>query len=41
MSYLSDFKTIENWYNNTAPVISRYHTKADDIRPISDRRRKH
>lgn len=41
MSYLSDFKTIENWYNRTPPVISRRHTEADDIRPISDRRRKH
>lgn len=41
MSYLSDFKAIENWYNRTPPVISRWHTEADDIRPISDRRRKH
>lgn len=41
MSYLSDFKSIENWYNRTPPVVSHLHPKEQDIRPISDRRRKH
>ena len=41
MAYLSTFEQVENWYNRTQPVVSNLHTKADDIRPLGNRSRKH
>lgn len=41
MGYLSTFEQVENWYNRTQPVVSNLHTKADDIRPLGKRSRKH
>ena len=38
---LDTFNAVETHYNNTKPVVSKYHTKEDDIRPIGRRDRKH
>lgn len=38
---LDTFSAVEKHYNNTKPVVSKYHTKEDDIRPIGRRDRKH
>ena len=38
---LDTFKSVETHYNNTKPVVSKYHTKEDDIRPLGRRNRKH
>jgi len=38
MSYCSIFADVERLYNNIKPVISVYHDKASDIRPIENRR---
>lgn len=40
MSYCSTFADVERLYNNIKPVISVYHDKASDIRPIENRRYK-
>ena len=34
------FKDVERHYNNIKPVVSKYHKKEDDIRPINRRDRK-
>lgn len=36
----NSFAEVEKMYNDTKPVVSKNHTKAEDIRPIGDRRRK-
>ena len=38
---LDTFNAVETHYNNTKPVVSKYHTKEDDIRPLGRRNRKH
>ena len=38
---LDTFSAVEKHYNNTKPVVSKYHTKEDDIRPLGRRTRKH
>ena len=38
---LDTFNAVETHYNNTKPVVSKYHTKEDDIRPLGRRTRKH
>ena len=38
---LDTFDKVVSEYNNTKPIISRYHTIKDDIRPIRDRNRKY
>ena len=37
---LRNFSDICERYTNTKPIRSTYHSKADDIRPIADRKRK-
>jgi hypothetical protein len=39
-NHLSTFDNVESWYERTKPVVSKTHTKEDDIRPLGDRRRK-
>ena len=34
------FDEVEAWYNNIKPLVSKLHTREDDIRPIGDRARK-
>lgn len=34
------FSDVERLYESTKPVVSKNHSKADDVRPIGDRRRK-
>jgi len=34
------FDEVEAWYNNIKPLVSKLHTREDDIRPIGDRNRK-
>jgi len=38
---LDTFNAVETHYNNTKPLVSKYHTKEDDIRPLGRRDRKH
>ena len=38
---LDTFSAVETHYNNTKPVVSKHHTKEDDIRPLGRRTRKH
>ena len=38
---LDTFNAVETHYNNTKPVVSKRHTKEDDIRPLGRRTRKH
>ena len=38
--YLNSFDAVKEQYRSTKPVVSKYHTKEDDIRPIGDRKRK-
>ena len=38
---LDTFSAVEKHYNNTKPVVSKRHTKEDDIRPLGRRTRKH
>ena len=37
---LNTFKEVEFDYNSTKPVVSKYHTKEQDIRPLGNRRKK-
>jgi len=37
---LNTFKEVEFDYNYTKPVVSKYHTKEQDIRPLGNRRKK-
>jgi len=39
-SSFSSFDEVEAWYNNIKPLVSKLHTREDDIRPIGDRARK-
>ena len=39
-SHLSTFDNVKSRYERTKPVVSKTHTKEDDIRPLGDRRRK-
>ena len=34
------FDDVVSWYERTKPVISQYHTKEADVRPVANRRRK-
>lgn len=34
------FNDVASWYERTKPMVSKFHTKRDDIRPIGDRARK-
>jgi len=36
----SSFKEVVNHYESIKPLVSQYHTREDDIRPIGDRNRK-
>jgi hypothetical protein len=38
--HLSTFDNVKSWYERTKPVVSKTHTKEDDIRPLGDRRHK-
>ena len=38
---LDTFERVVSNYNNTKPIVSKYHTTEDDIRPIGDRGRKY
>ena len=38
--HLSTFDDVRNWYERTKPVVSKMHTREDDIRPIGRRSRK-
>ena len=37
---LDTFKEVEFDYNSTKPVVSKYHTKEQDVRPLGNRRKK-
>jgi hypothetical protein len=37
---LSTFSDVERHYNNTDVLVSKYHSRAEDVRPIDNRRRK-
>lgn len=37
---LNTFKEVEFDYNSTKPVVSKYHTKEQDVRPLGNRRKK-
>ena len=37
----SSFREVVNHYNSIKPLVSKLHTREDDIRPIGDRARKH
>jgi len=37
----SSFKEVVNHYESIKPLVSQYHTREDDIRPIGDRARKY
>lgn len=39
--FFSSFDDVADWYARTKPVLGIYHTEADDVRPIGNRRRKH
>jgi hypothetical protein len=36
----SSFREVVNHYNSIKPLVSKHHTREDDIRPIGDRNRK-
>jgi len=38
--HLSTFDDVRNWYEKTKPLVSKTHTREDDIRPIGNRSRK-
>ena len=38
---LNTFNDVEKRYSEIKPLVSRYHTLEDDVRPIADRRHKH
>ena len=38
---IEDFAQMAEWYNTTKPVISKNHTREDNIRPVGRRSRKH
>lgn len=38
--YIKRFESAERAYKDIKPVISKYHTAEDDIRPLGDRRKK-
>ena len=37
----SSFHEVAKHYNSIKPLVSKLHTREDDIRPIGDRARKH
>ena len=37
----SSFHEVAKHYNSIKPLVSQYHTREDDIRPIGDRNRKY
>jgi len=37
---LNSFADVEATYNNTKPVVSKNHTRSQDVRPVGERRRK-
>ena len=39
--YLNTFEQVEARYNSIKPMISKNHTKEQDIRPLGERRKKH
>lgn len=38
---LDTFAEVEAWYNKTKPLVSKHHTKEQDVRPIGQRSRKY
>ena len=38
---IEDFAQMAEWYNTTKPVVSKNHTREDNIRPVGRRSRKH
>lgn len=38
---IEDFAQMAEWYNTTKPVVSKDHTREDNIRPVGRRSRKH
>ena len=38
---LNTFEQVESRYNSIKPMISKNHTKEQDIRPLGERRKKH
>ena len=40
-SNFASFKDVVKHYESTKPLVSKLHTREDDIRPIGDRNRKH
>ena len=37
---MNSFKQLKEWYAQTKPIVSKCHTAEDDVRPVSDRKRK-
>ena len=41
ISNFSSFDDVVKHYESIKPLVSKLHTREDDIRPIGDRNRKH
>jgi len=39
-SYAGKFERVESLYNDIKPLVSKYHTKEQDVRPLNNRRKK-